>query len=124
VLGPDQTTLTYALTFANLQANPTEVHLHVGPAGQNGPVATDANGANIELGNLPAGTSGTVGPQTFTVNAAFGTQLVAGDAYANVHRCAARGGETRGQPAGANGMSPARGGTVMGVSSPGSLAVG
>jgi predicted outer membrane repeat protein len=123
VLGPDQTTLTYTLTFANLQGNPTEVHLHVGPAGQNGPVATDAGGANIELGNLPGATSGTVGPQTFTVNAAFVAQLLGGNVYANVHTTAFPGGEIRGQLALVNGMFTDLGGNVIGVSSPGSLAV-
>jgi predicted outer membrane repeat protein len=115
VLGPDQATLTFAVTFANLQGNPTEVHLHVGPAGQNGPVATDAGGANIELGNLPGATSGTVGPQTFTVNAAFVAQLLAGNVYANVHTTAFTGGEIRGQLTLVNGTFADLGGNVIGV---------
>ena len=34
------------------------IHLHIAAAGQNGPVAKDANGADIELQNLPKGTTG------------------------------------------------------------------
>ena len=63
----------------------TAIHLHNAPAGQNGPVATDANGKNIELQNLPTGTTGTVDPQTFTVNDAVVTPLLHGNIYANLH---------------------------------------
>jgi hypothetical protein len=120
MLSPDQTTLTYSVTFANLQGTPTEVHLHNAPAGQNGPVATDANGQPIELMGLPPGTSGTAGPQTFTVNADLMAQLLQGNIYSNIHTTAFPGGEVRGQFALANGAFTALGGNLIGVSGPGS----
>jgi predicted outer membrane repeat protein len=120
LLGADQTALTFSTTFANLQDIPTAIHLHNAPAGQNGPVATDADGANIELGNLPQATTGTAGPQTFTVNADFVTQLLQSNIYANVHTVAFPDGEIRGQLALANGTFIDLGGNLIGVSGPGS----
>jgi hypothetical protein len=73
----------------------TAQHLHVAPAGANGPVAQDASGANIELGTANPATG------TFTVNNAepqlFVTQLQAGNVYTNIHTLAFPGGEIRGQ---------------------------
>jgi hypothetical protein len=66
-------------------------------------VATDVNGANLELGDLPQATTGTAGPQTFTVNADFVTQLLQGNVYSNIHTTAFPGGEIRGQLSRANG---------------------
>jgi hypothetical protein len=120
VLSPDQTTLSFSLTFANLSGAPAAAHLHNAPAGQNGPIATDANGANIELQNLPNDTNGTVGPQIFTVNATFVAQLVQGNIYANVHTAKFPDGEIRGQLAMANGVFTDLGGNFIGVSGPGS----
>jgi hypothetical protein len=120
VLSPDQTTLSFSLTFANLSGAPAAAHLHNAPAGQNGPIATDANGNNIELQNLPNDTNGTVGPQTFTVNAPFVAQLVQGNIYANVHTAKFPDGEIRGQLAMANGVFTDLGGNFIGVSGPGS----
>jgi parallel beta-helix repeat protein/predicted outer membrane repeat protein len=119
VLCADQTTLTFSTAFANLQGTPTEIHLHNAPAGQNGPVATDANGANIELGNLPQTTSGTAGPQTFTVNAAVVAQLLQGNIYGNIHTTAFPTGEIRGQLALTNGAFLDLGGNLIGVTGPG-----
>jgi hypothetical protein len=124
VLSPDQTTLSFSLTFANLSGAPTAAHLHNAPAGENGPIATDANGANIELQNLPNDPNGTVGPQTFTVNATFVAQLVQGNIYANVHTAKFPEGEIRGQLALANGAFTDLGGNLIGVSGPGSGNIG
>ncbi|HET6881475.1 MAG TPA: CHRD domain-containing protein, partial [Pirellulales bacterium] len=96
-LSADQTTLTMASTYAGLSGQPTAAHLHNAPAGQNGPVATDVNGNNLAFTNLPATISGSLGPQTFTVNAAFVTQLLEGNIYENIHTAAYPGGEVRGQ---------------------------
>jgi hypothetical protein len=120
VLSPDQTTLTFSASFAGLQGMPMAIHLHNAPAGQNGPVATDANGANIELGNLPQTTTGMAGPQTFTVTPAFVSQLLQGNIYANIHTTAFTTGEIRGQFSLANGMFTDLGGNLIGVSGPGS----
>jgi hypothetical protein len=120
VLSADQTTLTFSVTFANLQGTPTEIHLHNAPAGQNGPVATDANGNSLELGNLPQTTTGTAGPQTFTVNGAFVAQLLQGNIYANIHTTAFPKGEIRGQLSLTNGAFIDLGGNLIGVSGPGS----
>jgi predicted outer membrane repeat protein len=120
VLSPDQTMLTYAVSFANLVGTPTEIHLHNAPAGQNGPVATDANGDNLELMNLPQATTGMAGPQTFTVTPAFVAQLLAGNIYSNIHTTSFTGGEIRGQFALTNGTFTDLGGNLIGVSGPGS----
>jgi predicted outer membrane repeat protein len=120
LLSPDQTTLTYAVSFANLEGTPTEIHLHNAAAGQNGPVAVDADGANLELGNLPQSTTGTAGPQTFTVTPSFVAQLLSGNIYSNVHTTAFAGGEIRGQFAGTNGAFTDLGGNLIGVSGTGS----
>jgi hypothetical protein len=120
VLSPDQTTISFGLQFANLSSNATMAHLHNAPAGENGPIATDANGNNIELNVPPDTTSGTLEPQTFTVNATFVAQLVQGNIYANVHTETNMGGEIRGQLAMTNGVFTDLGGNFIGVSGPGS----
>jgi predicted outer membrane repeat protein len=120
VLSPDQTMLTFSTSYADLLGAPGAIHLHNAPAGQNGPVATDANGANIEFENLPQAASGTVGPQTFMVTPDFVTQLLAGNIYENVHTSAFPGGEIRGQFALANGTFTDLGGNLIGVSGTGS----
>jgi hypothetical protein len=119
VLSPDQTTLSFGLQFANLSSNAMAAHLHNAPAGQNGPIATDANGNNIEL-NVPMATTVTIPPQTFTVNAPFVAQLVQGNIYANVHTQNHMDGEIRGQLAMTNGVFTDLGGNFIGVSGPGS----
>jgi predicted outer membrane repeat protein len=121
VLSPDQKTLSFGTTFANLQGGPpTAIHLHLAPAGQNGNIAKDANGANIELKNLPNGTTGTVNPQTFSVNDALVTPLMHGNVYVNLHNAGFANGEIRGQLALANGTFTDMGGNLIGVSGPGS----
>src|SRR5262249_3692681 len=95
---------------------------HIGAKGVNGPVATDANGANIELQNLPPGTTGTVDPQTFTVNDTVVTPLMhvpQALVYANLHNQMFMAGEIRGQLALANGDFTDMGGNLIGVSGPG-----
>jgi hypothetical protein len=120
LLGPDQATLDFGITFANLESPPMAAHLHNAPAGQNGPVATDVNGANIELANLPQDASDTVAPQTFMVNDQFVTQLLQGNIYANIHTAAFPEGEIRGQFALVDGVFADLGGNLIGVSGPGS----
>jgi predicted outer membrane repeat protein len=124
LLSPDQTTLTFYVTFVNLEGMPTAIHLHNAPAGQNGPVATDADGANIELSDLPQDTSDTAGPQTFTVTADFVSQLLQGNIYVNLHTTAFTGGEIRGQVGLANGTFTDLGGNLIGVRGPGSGNIG
>ncbi|HET6881477.1 MAG TPA: CHRD domain-containing protein [Pirellulales bacterium] len=96
-LSGDQTTITVNSSFANLQGNATAAHLHNAPAGANGPIAKDANGNNIEFAGVPAATSGIIPTQSFTVNAGFVGQLVAGNIYENIHTTANTAGEIRGQ---------------------------
>jgi hypothetical protein len=123
VLSPDQTTLSFGITFANLQGGPpTMIHLHIAAVGQNGPVAKDAQGNEIALNlkGLNLGTTGTVDPQTFTVNDAVVTPLLHGMIYANIHNAGFANGEIRGQLALANGNFTDMGGNLIGVSGPGS----
>jgi predicted outer membrane repeat protein len=120
MLSPDQTMLCFGLSFANLESPPMAAHLHNAPAGQNGPIATDVNGDNIELADLPQDTSDTVGPQTFMVNDQFVSQLLQGNIYANMHTAAFPEGEIRGQFALTDGVFADLGGNLIGVSGLGS----
>jgi hypothetical protein len=104
MLSPDQTSLSFAITFANLESPPMAAHLHNAPAGQNGPVVADAEGA----------------PQTFTVNDMFVSQLLQGNIYANIHTASFPEGEIRGQFALANGAFADLGGNLVGIGGPGS----
>ena len=97
LLSADQTTITVNNSFSGLLANATAAHLHNAPAGQSGPIATDANGAQTGFTGLPAATSGTIPEQNFTVNSAFVTQLLQGNIYTNIHTSAFPAGEIRGQ---------------------------
>ena len=105
-LSDDGTLLTYRLITANV-ANITQSHIHLAPAGVNGPVVV------FLFGLVPEGVSstgilaeGTIAEADLIPRPAIGfggtmaelvAQLRGGGAYVNVHTLAFPGGEVRGQ---------------------------
>lgn len=102
-LSADDTTLSYKLIVANLDSI-TQSHIHIGPAGQNGPVTVflfgpvspggTTNGVLAE-GTITAGDL--IGPLAGQPLSALIDELKAGNAYVNVHTATVPSGEIRGQ---------------------------
>jgi len=118
VLGGDGTTLSFTSFWTGLQGYPRAVELHNAPAGQNGPIATDANGNPLQLAMVPQTGTFTLGPQTFTVTPAFISQLQAGNIYVLLTSNAAPVGEIRGQLTPAGGHIIDLGGNLIGTGDP------
>jgi hypothetical protein len=118
-LSADGTTLTYTVTYNNLNAPVTQSHIHFGLSKETGGVmvflcqtaAAPAPVTDLGVPTCPAGTSGTVsgtitvanvvGPngQGITPGADFDKVIQAireGASYANVHSTRSPGGEVRG----------------------------
>ncbi|MGA9118914.1 MAG: CHRD domain-containing protein [Bacteroidota bacterium] len=93
VLSSDMSTLTYQLTFAQLSAQATGMHFHVGVPGVSGPVVFPISFS----GNTASGTWSNV-PDTIVQH------LIKGELYANVHSSNFPGGEIRGRLTLAPGM--------------------
>ena len=111
----DWLSIEYTLTYANLQANVLQAHIHFAQAGVNGPIVVWLCGTSTNPG--PAGTqtcpqSGTVRgtitssnvlatPTTQQLPAGAIGQIIsalkASAAYVNIHTSASPGGEVRGQ---------------------------
>jgi hypothetical protein len=97
--------ITYTVNVTNL-SNAVVAHIHVAPAGQNGPVRLNLCGTGDPQ---PACTSGTAVLATGTNGTTVGTPAITfdsllsamrtGGAYVNVHTSANPGGEIRGQVA-------------------------
>ena len=91
-LSPDGTSLDYKLIVANLD-NPVAAHIHLGPAGVNGPVVTflfgpagpGAGTANGPIANGTITAANLVGPLAGQPLSALVDALNAGNAYVNVH---------------------------------------
>ncbi len=99
--------LKYWLTVDNLE-NTMMGHIHIGPAGQNGPVTVWLYPAAPPPVQIPGVTSGVIGEGTITARNFMGplagqqlsaliTAIEAGNAYCNVHTARFGGGEIRGQ---------------------------
>ncbi len=90
VLNAAETQITVNTTFSGLSSSANAGHIHdMGPVGVNGPV-------RFPFGTV-TGTSGTIGPLTFTVTAAQVADLRAKRWYCNIHSANFPGGEIRGQ---------------------------
>lgn len=106
-LSPDGTELSYRLIVANIE-NVLQAHIHVGPAGQNGPVVAflypDAPPAVLIPGRFDGVlATGTItaedlrGPLAGQPLSALIAEMDAGNTYTNVHTSQFPGGEIRGQ---------------------------
>ncbi len=89
-LSDDQTTITVNLGFTGLGTNASAAHIHTGAVGVNGLVT-------FGLAGVPAATSGVIPQQTFAINPAQVTDLLAGNMYFNVHSTGFPSGEIRAQ---------------------------
>jgi hypothetical protein len=103
----DGGSISYKLIVANIE-NVTMAHIHLGPAGVNGPVVVwlypDAPPPQL----IPGRFSGVLAEGTFTADDLVGPlagmslealidEIVAGNTYVNVHTSQYPGGEVRGQ---------------------------
>lgn len=106
-LSADGTELAYRLIVANIE-NVTQAHVHLAPAGVNGPVAAWLYPAGPPAQLIPGRTQGVLAEGTITAATLVGplagqpldalvAHLVAGGAYVNVHTLQYPGGEVRGQ---------------------------
>lgn len=101
-LSKDGTSLSYKLIVANIE-DVTQAHIHVAPAGVNGPVVAFLFGfvpGVTTNGVLAEGTitsSDLIGPLAGQPLSALVDAMRAGNAYVNVHTVANPGGEIRGQ---------------------------
>jgi hypothetical protein len=91
-LSADGTALSYQLVVANIE-NVVASHLHLGPAGQNGPVVVflfgpATSGGGVANGVLAQGTitaANLVGPLAGRSLDALMAEIAAGNVYVNVH---------------------------------------
>ncbi len=91
-VSPDGTTLTFRLVVANIQ-NVVAAHIHVAPAGVNGPVALFLYGPATPGGGRTEGVLSTgtataanlVGPLSGQPLSALVDAMTSGNAYVNVH---------------------------------------
>lgn len=89
-LNATETQIAVTCDYQNLTSNVVAAHIHDnGPVGVNGPILFNFN--------YTGGTSGTIGPLTFTTTAAQVADLRANKWYVNIHTANFSGGEIRGQ---------------------------
>ncbi len=98
VLGADATSLRYAISSSLPQAQISEAHVHVGPAGDNGPVAfflAEDGFSGTKVGRLTA--DDFLAPPGVPTVADFVAALEGGNTYLNIHTQTHADGEIRGQ---------------------------
>jgi hypothetical protein len=106
-LNSDGTELSYRLNVANIQ-NVNQAHIHLGPAGANGPVVAWLYPAEPPAQLIEGRSSGPlrtgvitaanlVGPLAGQSLSALVDEINAGNTYVNVHTSQIPGGEIRGQ---------------------------
>ena len=91
-VAPDEQSIDYTLIATNID-NVVQAHIHVGPAGANGPIVAFLyglvpSGGGRQTGVLATGTitaANLVGPLAGQPLSALLAELRAGNAYANVH---------------------------------------
>lgn len=115
---PDGSAISYTLTYANLEGDVLQSHIHLGQRGVNGGIAIFLC---TNLGNGPAGTQPCPGPRDGTISGTFSGADIVGPSgqgltapefaelvraidrnvtYVNVHTTKHTGGEIRGQISG------------------------
>jgi len=100
-LSEDETSMDFEVGFSGIDpANVLQAHLHVAPAGENGPVVifllAGSPGSNMFSGTLDD--AGFIANDAGVMTIAdLVTAIEAGNVYANVHTTAHPGGEIRGQ---------------------------
>jgi hypothetical protein len=115
-LNADGTELSYKLVCANIR-NITQAHIHIAPAGENGPVVAWLYPSGPPSVLIPGMFNGVLAEGTITAANLVGPlagltlndlldAVKAGNAYANIHTTQNPGGEIRGQIAFGNGMVP------------------
>lgn len=115
-LNSDGTEFSYSLIAANIR-NITQAHIHIAPAGENGPVVAwlyPSGPPSVLIpgmfnGVLAQGTitdANLVGPLAGMTLADLVDEMKAGNAYINIHTTQNPGGEIRGQVGFGNGMLP------------------
>jgi hypothetical protein len=106
-LSKDGTELSYRLNVANI-VDVTQAHIHLGPAGVNGPVVAWLYPSGPPAQLIPGRTDGVLATGTITAESLVGplagasladlvAEMEAGNAYVNVHTSAHPAGEIRGQ---------------------------
>ncbi|WP_203337740.1 CHRD domain-containing protein [Nocardioides limicola] len=106
-LNADGTELSYRLIVANIE-NVTQAHIHLAPAGVNGPVVAWLYPASSPAQPIPGRSNGVLATGVITSANLVGPlaghdlsdlieHLEAGNAYVNVHTSQYPGGEIRGQ---------------------------
>jgi hypothetical protein len=94
-LNATETQVSVECRYRNLSSNVTGAHIHEnGPVGVNGPIRFDFS--------FTGGTTGTIGPLTFSTTPAQVADLRANKWYVNIHTSNFPGGEIRGQVKRAN----------------------
>jgi hypothetical protein len=104
-LSEDGTQLEYELNAANLSSPILQAHIHLGPAGENGPVVAFLFGpvpapGVVNNGRLSSGTieaNDLIGPLAGQPLSELVEAIEAGNTYVNVHTDQNGGGEVRGQ---------------------------
>jgi hypothetical protein len=105
-LSDDGTSLSYKLNVANIE-NVTQSHIHMAPAGVNGPIVAWLYPSAPPLQLIPGRSSGTLGEGTITAANLVGplagqplsalvSAIESGNAYVNVHTSQFPPGEIRG----------------------------
>src|SRR5688572_27924956 len=94
-LNATETQVSVECRYRNLTSNVVGAHIHDGaPVGVNGPIRFDFT--------FTGGTTGTIGPLTFSTTPAQIADMRAGRWYINIHTANFTGGEIRGQVKRAN----------------------
>ncbi|HZN03155.1 MAG TPA: CHRD domain-containing protein [Candidatus Polarisedimenticolia bacterium] len=123
-IAPDASSISYTLSYADLEGDVLQAHIHLGQRGVNGGIAVFLCS---NLGNGPAGTQLCPGPRAGTISGTFTGADIVGPAaqgltaaeftelvraidrsvtYVNVHTSKHTGGEIRGQVAGQINIAP------------------
>lgn len=88
---PNDNTLNYSVSYANLSANSTAAHIH-------GPATTSQNaGVLVGLTGTLNAKAGTLAASNVAANSTLTSALLNGLAYVNIHSTSLPGGEIRGQ---------------------------